>query len=234
MKKHTLRNGSNHFFFTWLFFLAAMASIPGCASTSVDRHPASSDRSANPRIVYTPEAKPVTAVLPLTLGLAPEAVKRYPHLVKKNLGMGIYQVVLSAVTESNRFRVVEIRPANIDAILMERWLRQSGLMSEKEATVAARQPGAVQVIYGRVYDYAETLSEEIVGLKVRREVKTMVGVQLICTDVSSRRQIGIGTAVGYGDDILSATRTAVSLATDKMIARIFANDPDDARPSNPD
>ncbi|BBO81870.1 hypothetical protein DSCO28_24360 [Desulfosarcina ovata subsp. sediminis] len=218
----------------WLFILATIAVTLGCASTTVDQRPVLTDDSGNARAVYSADTKPVTAVLPLVLDLGPEAVKQYPQLVEKSVGMGVYQLVLSAVTESNRFSVVEVRPENIDAILQERWLQQSGLMSDGQAAVEARQRGAAQVIYGRIYDYAETVSEKIVGLKARHTKKIVVGIQLICTDVSSFRQIGIGTAVGYGDSILGATRSAVMLARDNMLRRLFIADPADRQPSGSD
>ncbi|GAB6906355.1 hypothetical protein DESC_600127 [Desulfosarcina cetonica] len=216
----------------WLAIIVAALVVVGCASTEVDKRPTSADERGRVQGVYPANARPVTAVLPLALGLSSETAGRYPHLVEKSVGLGVYQLALSAVTHANRFRVVEIRPENIDAILQERWLQASGLMSAGEAVVAARPLGAVQVIYGRIYDYAETGSERIVGVKVQRSDTVMVGVQLICTDVASRRQIGLGSAIGYGDNILAATRVAVKLASKKMIDRLFEAGPAGGRPSS--
>jgi curli biogenesis system outer membrane secretion channel CsgG len=232
MKIHSKPNIVCHFPIQWSIVIAAIVLVLGCASTSVDQRPASKEVDVNTRAVYSAGAKPVTAVLPLTLGLAPKALKQYPQLVEKSVGMGVYQLVLSAITESDHFIVIEIRPENLDAILQERWLQHSGLMSDGETAVAARPLSAVQVIYGRVYDYGESVSETIVGLKDRHTAKIMIGVQLICIDVSSLHQIAIGTAVGYGDSILGATRTAVELARSKMLRRLFIADPADGSQSS--
>jgi len=194
--------------------------LTGCATVTVDDRPAGkqSHRYFSKQSI-TPNTESLTAVLPLALGLTPAAVNRYPNIVKKSVGLGVYQLVLSAVSDANRFLVVEIRPENVESIVSERWLQQSGVMAAGEVAGVGRQLGARQVIYGRLYDYAETATEKIVGLKVRREVSTMVGVQLICTDVATSRQKSIGTAVGYGDGVLSATRSAVNQALKNLISR---------------
>ena len=210
---------------SWLVSLVAAVVVVGCASTQVDERPSVDGPATHLKGVYAAGVKPVTAVLPLALGLSIDAVKQYPHLVEKSVGLGVYQLALSAVTASNRFLVVEVRPENINALLQERWLQASGLMSDGEAVAVARPLGVTQVIYGRVYDYAQTGSERIVGLHVTRSHAVMVGVQLICTDVVSLRQIGLGAAVGYGDDLMTATRAAVDLASQKMIRRLFGGQP---------
>ncbi len=201
-------------------FLLLVLSL-GCASTRVDERMAPTVYPSASAGVFTASTIPVTAVLPLTLGLPPEAVKRYPLLVEKSVGLGVYQMVLSAVTDSGHFLVVEIRPEHLDVLIRERWLRGSDLMPSSETVGVVRQLGARQVIYGRIYDYAETVSENIFGLKAERNAKVMVGVQLICTEVSSLRQIGLGSAVGYGDSIVRATRMAVEKAIHTLVSRML-------------
>lgn len=204
--------------------LLILILLSGCASVSVDDRPIGKEsRRQLTGQKPAPGAGPVTAVLPLALGLTQAAVKQYPDLVKKSVGLGVYQLVLSAVSNANCFLVVEIRPENVESIVHERWLQQSGIMAAGEVAGIGRQLGAAQVIYGRLYDYAETATEKIVGLNVRRKVSIMVGVQLICTEVAISRQTSIGTAVGYGDGILSATRRAVNQALNNLISRSLSD-----------
>lgn len=196
------------------YFVFLLVQV-GCASVTVQDRPDS--RIGLPSVAgAAPAQKPVVAVLPLALGLTPALVDQYPHLVEKSVGYGVYQLVLSAVSDSNRFSILEIRPDSVDAVLRERWLRQSGLMAATEAVEFGRQRGAEKVIYGRVFDYAETVSEKITGLKVERTVSKMIGVQLICTDISTLRQTGLGSGIGYGDTIIAATRSAVREAMVKL------------------
>ncbi len=198
----------------------------GCASIQVDDRMAPTVYPGASASVSTAYTKPVTAVLPLTLGLSPEAVKQYPFLVEKSVGLGVYQMVLSTVVDEGHFLVVEIRPENLDVLVSELWLRGSGLIPGNEAAGVVRQLGARQVIYGRVFDYAETVSENIVGLKAERNERVMVGVQLICTEVSSLRQIGLGSAIGYGDSVLSATHMAVEKAIHILVSRMLPSTAD--------
>jgi curli biogenesis system outer membrane secretion channel CsgG len=209
-----------HIFVLKFTFFVCLLSLAGCASVTVkDRPDPVSGPTYSPKL-STAQNKPVTAVLPLALGLTPQLVKQYPHLVEKAVGLGVYQLVLSAVSDSNHFSVLEIRPENVDAILRERWLQQSGLMAAGEVAAIGRRMGARQVIYGRVFDYAETVSEKIVGFKAQQTLSKMVGVQLICTDISTLQQMGLGTATGYGDTIISATRAAISDAMKTLIDRM--------------
>lgn len=202
-----------------LAFLVGVLLTAGCASVTVKDRPSPSTNSGYSHRLSSSSLKPVVAVLPMALGLTPAVAKQYPQLVEKAVGVGVYQMVLSAVSASNHFLVLEIRPENVDAIIRERWIQQSGLMADKEVAEVGRQLGAQQVIYGRVFDYAETVSEKIVGFKVQRTISKMVSVQLICTDISTLKQIGLGTAVGYGDTVISATRSAVGEAIKKLIDR---------------
>jgi curli biogenesis system outer membrane secretion channel CsgG len=201
----------------WVTF--SFLFLSGCASVSVDdpdadfRH---TEETASIRQCSGENAGLPVALLPL--GLGKRASERYPELVKQSVGAGLYQMLMAAATETNCFLVLENRSENIEKILQERWLRGTGLMSSEEAVRYAEKLHAGKVIYGVVYDYSSSSRETIRGFKVHRDAKKRVGIQIVCTDVRTRRQIGLASSVAYGDNILEASNRAIRKALDKLIA----------------
>lgn len=200
----------------WLTHLFVILS--GCASVSVDDPEADLHNSLDPEAIRQCDDNSVrmpVALLPL--GLGKEASEKYPELVKEAVGAGLYQMLMAACTESDCFLVLENRSGNIEKILQERWLRGSGLMSADEAVKYAEKLHAEKVIYGVVYDYSSSSSEVIKGFKVERDTRKRVGIQIVCTDVRTRQQIGLASSVSYGDNIFEASNRAIRSALNRLI-----------------
>ncbi len=194
-------------------------AISACASTSV-----SETTSAVPPPTHHMDELPqyegvktIVAILPL--GLSERAAKRYPKLLEKSVGLGIHNLVLEALFETNRFRFVEEKPEITKDIMDRQWLSASGFFSNSEAVSYGKMLGAEQVVYGEIYDYAEG-GEKVTGLTGQQGYNVTVGVQIVCTDVETGEKLSLGTsrstAASYGD----ASRMAIEKAVYDLVKRL--------------
>ena len=73
----------------------------------------------------------------------------------KSSGLGIHNLVMEALFETNRFRYVEEKPEITEDIIDRQWLSASGFFSNSQAVSYGEMLGAEKVVYGEIYDYAE-------------------------------------------------------------------------------
>lgn len=194
----------------WLFF--------GCAGTYVQDDSTSKTQpltQATPMPTYT-GPKTVVAVLPL--GLSEQAAKRYPHLLDKSVGMGIHNMVVESLYDSNRFTFVEEKPEIIKDIMDRQWMSSAGMVDQATAVSMGRMLGAKKVIYGEVYDYAEG-GERVAGLSAQRSSHVRMGVQVRCVDVETLEYVP-GSAVEFGADVSDAANRAIRSAVAVLLRRL--------------
>ncbi len=135
--------------------LISATFMMACATTSVSETRSVSDTYAH-HVNTLPEytgTKTIVAILPL--GLSERAAKRYPKLLEKAVGLGIHNLVMEALFETNRFRYVEEKPEITEDIIDRQWLSASGFFSNSQAVSYGEMLGAEKVVYGEIYDYAE-------------------------------------------------------------------------------
>lgn len=190
--------------------------VAGCATTYVDE-PAKAGATAG--VVPLPKyegPKVVVAVLPL--GLSERAAKAYPHLLAKDVGLGIHNRVVDNLFDTNRFRLVEEKPEVIKDALDRQWMSSAGMVEQSSAVEMGRILGAKKVIYGEVYDYAQG-GEQVMGLSARKELTTRVGIQIRCVDVETLEYIP-ASGVGRGRDIGEASDLAIRSAVLGLVKRL--------------
>ncbi len=190
--------------------------LAGCASTSVEEKPAEKAMASPPPLPPYTGPKTVTAVLPL--GLSARAAKAYPHLLAKDVGLGIHNRVVEALFDTNRFRFVEEKPEIIKDALDRQWLSSAGMVDQATAVQIGKLLGARKVIYGEVYDFAQGGEKIGVG-GTAKDIKTRVGIQVRCVDVETLEYVP-GTGVGTGRDIGEASDQAIRLAVDSLVRRL--------------
>lgn len=197
-----------------LFF--SLFVLVGCAATSseIDPH-AVATQPTETFPVYNGE-KTIVAVLPL--GLSKEAAEKYPHLAEQSVGLGIHNLVVEALYDSRRFRLVEEKAEIIKDIMQRQWMSAAGMVAQETAVELGKVLGASKVIYGEVYDFAQG-GEQIAGFTVKKNLTTRMGVQVRYVDVETLEYIP-GTGVGLGSDISSAADKAVLAAIVKMVKRL--------------
>ncbi len=205
-----------------LLILISVIFMVACASTSVSQTPAASEAKTHQiddLPMYSGE-KIIVAILPL--GLSERAAKRYPKLLEKSVGLGVHNLVMEALFETNRFRYVEEKPEITQDILDRQWLSASGYFSNSQAVSYGKMLGAEKVIYGEIYDYAEG-GEQVFGLKGHQGFNIAVGVQIVCTNVETGEKESIGTSRAIATTYGEASRVAIDGAVYDLVSRLQLN-----------
>lgn len=199
----------------------SMLFFCGCATTYVEpdtpiltRQTAVKNGDAAPE-KYTGE-KIVVAVLPM--GLSERAAQRYPHLLAKNVGMGIHNRLVDALYDTHRFKFVEDKGDIIKDVMDRQWMSANGMVSQAKAIEIGKILGATKVIYGEVYDYGEG-GAKIRGFKARKNLQTRMGIQVRCVDVETLEYVP-GSGTGIGIDVSSAADNALRQATASLLRRL--------------
>lgn len=192
--------------------------MAGCAATYVQDD---STSKTQPSVVSQPLPSytgPKTVVAVLPLGLSEQAAKRYPHLLDKSVGMGIHNMVVEALYDSNRFTFVEEKPEIIKDIMDRQWMSSAGMVDQGTAVEMGRMLGAKKVIYGEVYDYAEG-GERVAGFGAQRSSHVRMGVQVRCVDVETLEYVP-GSAVEFGADVSDAANRSIRSAVAVLLRRL--------------
>lgn len=199
--------------------LILCAILCGCASTSVEDDPQAFKLESTQMKQLPSYNGPKTVVAILPLGLSERAAKRYPHLLKKSVGMGVHQLVLETLFDTNRFKFVEENPEMVKDIMNRQWMSASGFVDQKEAIEYGKMLGAEKIIYGEVYDYSEG-GEQISGFQSKKNFIISVGIQIVCTDIATGEKVALGTANAQAASYSQASKRAISDAVYKLISRL--------------
>ena len=200
----------------WLLPILFCGLFSGCATTYVEeKEPLkpTSDLASFPPYDGT---KTVVAVLPL--GLSERAAKAYPHLLAKDVGLGIHNRVIETLYDTNRFRFVEEKPEVVKDVLDRQWLSMAGMVDQSTAVEMGKLLGAQKVIYGEVYDFAQG-GEQVSGFSSRSNFNTRMGVQVRCVDVETLEYVP-GSGTGRGGDVGEASEAAIREAVAGLIRRL--------------
>lgn len=199
-----------------LGYALAALFLAGCASTQVVEKPVETAKAEPPPLVKYTGPKTVAAVLPL--GLSARAAAAYPHLLAKDVGLGIHNRVVETLFDTNRFRFVEEKPEIIKDVLDRQWLSSSGMVDQTTAVKMGKLLGARKVIYGEVFDFAQ--GGEKIGVNgVAKDLTTRMGVQVRCVDVETLEYVP-GSGIGKGRDVGEASEAAIRLAVEGLARRL--------------
>ena len=203
--------------FLWLLVCTLVGLVlAGCASTQVVEKPQEKPKAELAPLPKYTGPKIVAAVLPL--GLSAKAAAAYPHLLTKDVGLGIHNRVVEALFDTNRFRFVEEKPEIVKDVLDRQWLSSSGMVDQATAVKMGKMLGASKVIYGEVYDFAQ--GGEMIGVGgVAKDFNTRMGVQVRCVDVETLEYIP-GSGTGKGHDVGEASDAAIRAAIDGLVRRM--------------
>jgi len=204
-----------------VFTALSVVLFTGCATTYVEQdNPLQAKQVAKQlSAVQTPQysgEKIVVAVLPM--GLSERAAQRYPHLLEKNVGMGIHNRLVDALYDTHRFKFVEDKGDIIKDVMDRQWMSANGMVSQGKAIEIGKILGATKVIYGEVYDYGEGGSQ-IRGFSAQKNLQTRMGIQIRCVDVETLEYIP-GSGTGVGSDVSSAAGEALQQATASLLQRL--------------
>ncbi len=192
--------------------------LGGCATTYVDE-PKTTELGHENTIKAMPAyTGPKTVVAVLPMGLSEKAAKRYPHLLAKDVGMGIHNMLVESLYDTGRFTFVEEKPEIIKDVMDRQWMSSAGMVDQGAAIQLGKMLGAKKVIYGEVYDYAEG-GESVVGFSAKQNFRTRMGVQVRCVDVETLEYVP-GSGVDYGSDVTGTANKAIQSAVSMLIRRL--------------
>jgi curli biogenesis system outer membrane secretion channel CsgG len=168
-------------------------------------------------VSYSPYDGPRIPAAVLPFGLPEQVARRYPHLLEKSVGLGIYNLLTQELYRTGRFRLVERDPKVMEAVLKEHELAFSGLVDPGTAARIGRFLGARVVVYGEVYDYSEGIVEKTTGFKTVQTPRVRVGVQMRVVDVETLELIP-ASGIAYGVDYGGASHSAIRQATAAFVS----------------
>lgn len=201
----------------YLLLPVLLGTVPsGCATTYVEEQ--QPVQAVSERVEFPPYDGPKTVVAVLPLGLSERAAKAYPHLLAKDVGLGIHNRVIEILYDTNRFRFVEEKPEVIKEVLNRHWMSMAGMVDQASAVEMGKLLGASKVIYGEVYDFAQG-GEQVSGFSSRRDFSTRMGVQVRCVDVETLEYVP-GSGTGRGLDVGEASDAAIREAVSGLIRRL--------------
>lgn len=190
----------------------------GCATTYTAEDPGSVKAGVTPEKSAEKYIGLKTIVAVLPLGLSERAAKRYPHLLDKAVGMGIHNMVVEALFDSNRFTFVEDKPEIVKDVIDRQWMSSAGMVDQSTAVRLGKMLGARKVIYGEVFDYGEG-GEIVTGFSVKKNFRIRTGVQIRYVDVETLEYIP-ATGVDYGNDVSESAGKAVNTAISILLRRL--------------
>jgi curli biogenesis system outer membrane secretion channel CsgG len=199
-----------------LFSVLLCWSLCGCATTYVEEPESLKPRPDLADFPIYDGPKTVVAVLPL--GLSERAAKAYPHLLAKDVGLGIHNRVIETLYDTNRFRFVEEKPEVVKDVLDRQWMSMAGMVDQGTAVEMGRMLGARKVIYGEVYDFAQG-GENVSGFSAQKNYSTRMGIQIRCVDVETLEYVP-GSGTGRGADVGEASEIAIRDAAAGLIRRM--------------
>lgn len=191
--------------------------LTGCATTYVEQDNPLTAKSSEP-VAVKAYSGPKTVVAVLPLGLSDRAAQRYPHLLEKNVGMGIHNMLVDTLYDTRRFTFVEDNAGIIKDVMDRQWMSAGGMVSQSKAIEMGKMLGATKVIYGEVYDYGEG-GAKIRGFKAQKNLQTRMGIQVRYVDVETLEYVP-GSGTGIGTDVSSAANLALQQATASLLRRL--------------
>ncbi len=204
----------NHFFFFCGLFFCCL--LTGCATSSVENFP---EAQPDPVLTLTEYQGPKLSVAVLPLGLSQRAARRYPHLLKKSVGIGVHNMLLEVLFDTNRFIFVETNPEMLKDIMNRQWMSSAGFVSRKDVIEYGKMLGAQRIIYGEVYDYLEG-GEQVTGFTGKQNFMITVGIQIACTDIETGEKIALGTSRAVANSYGEAAEKAIAGAVYKLVVRM--------------
>ncbi len=207
-----------HLLYRLLIFFPIILIVQGCAASYVEEEPLIRQEIQQEKIIFPPYDGPKLIVAVLPLGLSKRAAQRYPHLLKKDVGLGVHNRVVETLFDTGRFRLVEEKRDVIKDVMDRQWMSSAGMVDEATAVSLGKILGAKKVIYGELYDYAEG-GENVVGFSAKSKYKIKVGIQVRLVDVETLEYVP-ASGVGYGLDVGSASERAIRRAVYALIKRL--------------
>jgi hypothetical protein len=159
------------------FLLVSICSYGQVAQTKTESYQASFEKKINIDSLMDYEGEKIPIQL-LSLGISEEVFKNYPELKDKRVGLGVTNIVVEFLEETNRFIFTEDKAEIKNRMVKQFQASQSGITQDK-LDGRGKIRLAHYFVYIEVYDFSVSEDESIsLNDGVKQTVVTRLGLQV--------------------------------------------------------
>lgn len=221
-------------------FLPVVASAQVIGSTKTEDYKASFEKGIDPSIFEDYDGPKIPIQL-LSLGISEEVYAMYPELKDKRVGLGVTNIVVEFLEETNRFTFTEDKTEIKNRMVKQFQASQSGITANK-LDGRGKIVLAKYFAYIEVYDFSVSEDETLnMTNGVKNTVVTRLGLQVKFVDAETGEYFtgsGLGEAKTVreltlmNDDnfaevkfnqstIGTSTKKALEIAASKIVTRMI-------------
>jgi curli biogenesis system outer membrane secretion channel CsgG len=192
------------FLFFLLLSVLLTSSVSGqIATTKTEAYTASFEKKINIDSLMDYDG-PTIPIQLLSLGISEEVYASYPELKDKRVGLGVTNIVVEYLEETNRFIFTEDKAEIKNRMVKQFQASQSGITQEK-LDGRGKIRLAKYFVYIEVYDFSVS-EDESVSLKngVKQTVVTRLGLQVKFVDAETGAYF-TGSGLGVAQTTREAT-----------------------------
>ena len=160
----------------------------------------------------------------LKIGISEEVYEMYPELKDARVGMGVTNIVLEYLEETQRFLFTEDK-LEIKERMVQQFKASAKGFTENQVDGKGKIKLAEYFVYIEVYDFSVDEQETYTTGKKQLEVTTRLGLQIRFVDAESgqvRVGSGMGEATQYGQSFLKSldmkfAQSTVGISTRKSL-----------------
>jgi hypothetical protein len=208
-----------------IFILIVLISslISGCGTTRTETYQADFEKKQSIATVSDYNGKQIPIQI-LSIGISDNVLTMYPILKEKNVGLGVTNIALDYLEETNRFEFTE----DIEEIklkMVKQFQASKKGFTENKLDGKGKIKLAKYFVYIEVYDFSVDEQETFVAGKKTLEVTTRLGLQVRFVDAESgeiKVGSGLGEATQYGQSFLKSldmkfSQSTVGISTRKAL-----------------
>jgi len=167
-----------------LLFIPSLLSAQVVGKTQTEEYRASFEKKVNIDSLMDYEGPKVPIQL-LNIGINEEVFAMYPELKDKRVGLGVTNIVVEYLEETNRFTFTEDKTEIKNSMVKQFQASQSGI-TENKLDGRGKIKLARYFVYIEVYDFSVS-EDETINLKdgVKNKVVTRLGLQVKFVDAET-------------------------------------------------
>jgi hypothetical protein len=199
-----------------IFMSVSAASFGQIATTKTEQYQANFEKKINIDSLMDYDG-PTIPIQLLSLGINEELYEMYPELKDKRVGLGVTNIVVEYLEETNRFTFTEDKAEIKNRMVKQFQASQSGI-TENQLDGRGKIMLAEYFVYIEVYDFSVS-EDESISIKdgVKQTVVTRLGLQVKFVNAETGEYF---TASGLGE---ATTVREATLMNDDTLSEIKFN-----------
>jgi hypothetical protein len=186
-----------------LLFLPTVLSAQVVGSTKTEQYRATFEQKSDWSALMDYDGKTIPIQI-LSLGIGEEVYAMYPELKDNRVGLGVTNIVIEFLEETNRFTFTEDKTEIKNRMVKQFQASQSGI-TENKLDGRGKIVLAKYFVYIEVYDYSVS-EDETINMKdgVKNTVVTRLGLQVRFVDAETG-QFFTGSGLGEAKTVRELT-----------------------------